>query len=427
MKKRIDAVRFIAIAAGLVILLPGLWTRAAAKDVCVECHSTLGGELSLPVEKMAGDIHQQSGFSCADCHGGDREADVGKGGKEAAMNPRRGYLGVPPPAQIPRLCAKCHSDARFMKRFDPNINVDQLDRYRTSVHGIQLAKGVSKVATCASCHGSHGVFEPNDPRSSVYAANVPETCARCHADPEYMKEFSIPTNQYADYVTSIHGEYLLEKGDISAPACNDCHGSHGAAPPGVGTVANVCWRCHPAPRERFLGSPHREAFEELEYPECVECHGNHRVEAATDKLVGVEEGAVCIKCHDGDEGFEVAGNIKASLSALSTKIDSLELGIGRMKEAGLIMNPVEFKLDEARSSLTKARNAVHSVSFEAVKAETGEGLKSADQAARDLREAAAELMSRRVWLVIVLVVIALVAAGLYLMIRRNPGPVRAGK
>ena len=33
---------------------------------------------------------------------------------------------------------------------------------------------------------------------------------------------------------SVHGKALLEKGDLSAPTCNNCHGNHGAAPPQIG-------------------------------------------------------------------------------------------------------------------------------------------------------------------------------------------------
>ena len=37
---------------------------------------------------------------------------------------------------------------------------------------------------------------------------------------------------------------LLEKGDMSAPACNNCHGNHGAVPPKTRDISVVCSNCH---------------------------------------------------------------------------------------------------------------------------------------------------------------------------------------
>ena len=77
--------------------------------------------------------------------------------------------------------------------------MDQLEKYRTSVHGLRNAKGDAKVAECASCHGSHDILAHTDANSHVYPVNLPGTCARCHSDPEYMKEYKIPTDQYQKF------------------------------------------------------------------------------------------------------------------------------------------------------------------------------------------------------------------------------------
>ena len=40
----------------------------------------------------------------------------------------------------------------------------------------------------------------------------------------------------------------------------------------------------------------------------VPCHGNHGVQRASDELVGVHDGAICLDCHeDGDKGYAAAG------------------------------------------------------------------------------------------------------------------------
>ena len=71
-----------------------------------------------------------------------------------------------------------------------------------------------------------------------------KTCSRCHSDAEYMKPYGIPTDQFANYTTSVHHEALTVNGDLSAPTCTTCHGNHGAVPPGVDKVQNVCGTCH---------------------------------------------------------------------------------------------------------------------------------------------------------------------------------------
>ena len=59
-----------------------------------------------------------------------------------------------------------------------------------------------------------------------------------------MKEYGIPTDQYEKYSKSVHGVALLQKHDLGAPACNKCHGNHGATPPGVESISKVCGTCH---------------------------------------------------------------------------------------------------------------------------------------------------------------------------------------
>src|SRR5688572_12273090 len=45
--------------------------------------------------------------------------------------------------------------------------------------------------------------------------------------------YGIPTDQAEKFKGSVHGEALLKNRDMAAPTCNDCHGNHGAAPPGA--------------------------------------------------------------------------------------------------------------------------------------------------------------------------------------------------
>src|SRR5436309_1178419 len=106
-------------------------------------------------------------------------------------------------------CGHCHSDAQFMKRYNPALPVDQVAEYSTSAHGRLLKESNNpKVATCASCHPAHAMRPASDPASSVHPLRVAELCGRCHADAAYMQPYGIPTDQLQQYRESVHWRTL---------------------------------------------------------------------------------------------------------------------------------------------------------------------------------------------------------------------------
>src|SRR5574342_169923 len=86
------------------------------------------------------------------------------------------------------------------------------------------------------------------------------------------------------YKKSVHWKMMTTKGDLSAPACNDCHGNHGAAPPEVKSVVYVCGHCHGREAGLYRNSIKQPLFDKLKLPECIVCHGNHRVVHPTPEL-----------------------------------------------------------------------------------------------------------------------------------------------
>ena len=275
---------------------------AQAPNSCLDCHSALDDPLKVTQAQFSQDIHFQKGLTCASCHGGDPTKD-----DMNAMSKAAGFRGKPDRKTIPALCGKCHSDAAFMRQYNPSLRTDQLSQYQTSVHGKLLAKGDSKVAVCIDCHSVHNIRPASDTRSSVHPTNVAQTCARCHADAAYMKPYKIATDQFAGYGASVHHEALAVRGDLSAPTCTTCHGNHGAAPPGVATVQNVCSTCHVFQAQLFEGSPHKAAFAAASLPGCVTCHSNHRVIHPSDDMLGTGPASVCTNCHtSGDAGYQAA-------------------------------------------------------------------------------------------------------------------------
>src|SRR6266545_6151775 len=321
----------------LLLMAPGQSQPAAAPvaSTCVRCHDDLDGERKEPVNLSKGDIHFRKGLSCHSCHGGDPTVGVDSGGPEDSMNPAKGYKGRPARQRIAELCASCHSKLDYMRRYNPQARVDQYTEYLTSHHGKRYKAGDAKVATCIDCHGAHGIRAVQDPNSSVYATNVAATCGRCHADSARMASYGIPTNQLALYSNSVHGEALLKNRDISAPTCNDCHGNHGAAPPGVDAVANVCGQCHASQWDLFSKSPHKKAFAEGQLPACVTCHEHHDIKHATDAMLGIEETALCGTCHDaGSAGYRAAQQMKSGILTLAVRLEGAHQVLARAERAG---------------------------------------------------------------------------------------------
>jgi mono/diheme cytochrome c family protein len=385
-------------------------------ESCVACHLETGDDrLAQPVKQFGEDIHSAKGFGCAACHGGDpKEAGM------EAMDPGKGYIGKPERQQVAQVCGRCHGDARFMKRYNPALRVDQLTEYATSVHGRRLKEqGDPKVATCVGCHPAHAIKPPSDPRSSVHPLKVAETCGRCHADQKHMEAYKIPTDQLDKYRRSVHWRLMSAKGDLSAPTCNDCHGNHGAAPPGISWVGNICGQCHTVQAEFFGKSPHAKVFAQMGAPGCATCHDNHEIKEAGDEMLGLGDKAVCATCHaTADKGGKAATEMRQLIDSLRGEADKARAILLQAEHAGMEVSQAQFELNGAKDALVKARAAVHSFSFEAVKKEAEPGLLiSAKAYARGVR-ALDELQFRRKGLAVSLLIILAIIGGLVVKIRQ---------
>lgn len=196
-------------------------------------------------------------------------------------------------------CRTCHPDVKI--------------EYEASVHAREFS--------CTVCHGGDPTVTSLDAHAAgkkyigkPSRADVPQLCASCHADPNRMKPFGLPTDQYAQYQTSQHG-LLLAKGDARVAVCTDCHGVHGIIPRGepnspvaARNIPATCGRCHadqelmaayklPADQvDKFRRSVHGTALFVDEHPlapTCTTCHGKHGAAALEAEAAGM----VCGHCH----------------------------------------------------------------------------------------------------------------------------------
>jgi predicted CXXCH cytochrome family protein len=395
---------------------------APAGNSCLTCHATqTDTRIASPAALFSqADVHRESGFACVNCHGG----DPGAADKARAHDVAKRFKGKPAGQAIVDTCATCHSDATLMRGFAPRQRVDQATEYAASVHGQQLAKGDHNVATCASCHGAHGVRKVNDARSPVFPTNVATTCASCHADPKRMGAYTLPdgsalpTHQFADYQKSVHYATLTKGHDLSAPTCNDCHGNHGAAPPGVGSVANVCGTCHAVFAQKFGASVHKDLFDKG----CVECHSNHAVLKPSDDMLAATGHGVCASCHNGedktDKGAAAAAAMRGEIEQLKLGLDRTGALILRVKNAGIEVSDQQLALGEAGTKLTLARTEMHAFVPAQLSPIVAEGMSLVSAADRAGEHGVVELRFRRRGLFVSLGAILLVVVALGMKVRQ---------
>ena len=133
-------------------------------------------------------------------------------------------------------CTDCHEGAQ---------------PYWESIHGRALDEGVAAAATCADCHGSHGIQPVDDAASPVYPTRLPETCGQCHENSELSERYGVPSHRYTTYMDSYHG-ILLSEGSLIAADCTSCHGDHlilaqsnpeSSIHPS--NLPDTCGQCHP--------------------------------------------------------------------------------------------------------------------------------------------------------------------------------------
>ena len=381
-----------------------------SSDACTSCHLASEVErLAAPARSFETDVHAQAGFGCLACHGGTGEL----------LDPSRGFLSAPTRRSVPELCGACHSDAAYMRRFDPGLRVDQVAEYWTSGHGMRLREsGDTAVATCTSCHPAHRIRPPDDPDSGVHPSHIVQTCGRCHADEQRMAGRSSGTGQVDAYLGSVHGRLLTEEGDLSAPVCNDCHGNHGAAPPGLASVANVCGQCHSVMADYFDQSGHEPIFEEAGLPGCVTCHGNHDVQPVDDATLTQRAEGVCLDCHErSDAGGQTFDRMARVLDSLVIAEERSRALLEEAEDRGMEVSQALFELEDVRNARTRAHSAIHTFKVEPVLAEVEAGLEVTTAAAQRGIEALDEHRFRRVGLGASAAIIFLLIVGLLLKIR----------
>lgn len=322
---------------------------------------------------------------------------------------------------VVKTCSKCHSDKSLIKQYNPSLPTDQFENYQTSIHGKLNSKGDANTAECASCHGSHLILPAKDVKSKVYFSNLPIVCSQCHSDASMMQKYKIPTDQFEKYSHGVHGVALLKKGDAAAPSCNDCHGNHGAAPPGLESISKVCGTCHALSADLFSSSPHKKAFDDKKIPECETCHGNHEIVTATNQLIGTTPDAVCIKCHtqsENSKGYYAAAQMRKLLDSLTTdEKDAIRL-VEEAEQKGMEVSEPKFKLRDVRQARLEVRTIIHAFNQEKFAEAASKGFALTSEIKAEATSAVDQFYFRRLGLILATLIISLISVALYIYIRR---------
>jgi predicted CXXCH cytochrome family protein len=183
-------------------------------------------------------------------------------------------------------------------------------------------------------------------------------------------------------------------------------------------VANVCGTCHSLTAEFFNQSPHKKAFAAMGLVPCVTCHNNHDVMKPSDTLVGTDEKAVCVNCHDpASTGYRKAAAIRASLDELRGAVQRATAILERAEHAGMEVSQPKFELRGARDALLKTRATVHQFDPAPIQKLSEEGVQIASKTYEKGVKAMEDLRFRHrgLWVSVGIILVAI--AGLVLKIR----------
>ena len=130
--------------------------------------------------------------------------------------------------------------------------------FRSSRHGLAVARGNRGSPVCTDCHGEHTILAPSEPASLVNPARVSSvTCGRCHADERLAQRYNLPLDKVPAYQDSFHG-LAQRAGSQTVANCASCHGVHNILPSSdprstihPANLSKTCGACHPGAGERF--------------------------------------------------------------------------------------------------------------------------------------------------------------------------------
>ena len=278
--------RYLAVAITLACSIVPLGVASAAPSgrPCMDCHDqgavVDGVDARPPV--VDGDGYRRSShgkLTCSQCHPDAEVTGEMHAAKLAKVN-----------------CSSCHEkEARVLS---------------ASLHG---GAGNDKPVACKDCHGSHDILSADDPKSTLYPTNVPDTCGACHAGDANGDSTRRKLSPLDSYRNSVHFTALTKGGLVVTATCVSCHGGHDTARTdnkhsrvSRDNLPETCGNCHLGVWEGWEEGVHGKAVRRGEWdaPSCTDCHGDHSILATDDPKSRVYATTIskdtCGRCHESE-------------------------------------------------------------------------------------------------------------------------------
>ena len=321
--------RLYALIAGMLLAVQASTAFAgAAGDSAAAPQTTNESAARLLPREQKLDRTQIHDGNCLSCHGEKGFAvPVGKDG-----TPPYRHLDIEPDALKASVhgrygCLDCHADIEQLPHKDDLKTVDcvschiqqgegsapertswfsdddmdiviRTKQYTRSVHAKQ--QDAKDNAGCADCHSAHYVYRSDDPRSTVYKLNAPESCGACHR------------KSLDEYRQSIHGASLKTPWKGDSATCTDCHSAHRIAEKDAlathRVITGQCGSCHDKQVRSYKATTHGQLawLGDKDVAQCKDCHrphNTHKVEDAGALVSADNILKTCRKCHE-DAGPE---------------------------------------------------------------------------------------------------------------------------
>jgi predicted CXXCH cytochrome family protein len=189
-------------------------------------------------------------------------------------------------------CLACHAEPGQTTTLPSGellyISVDP-DTFANSIHGME---GLA----CTQCHTDirgypHPPIESSTRRE--YTHEQYALCASCHE---------------ASYTVATNDAHLqaIERGNLDAAVCADCHGAHDIQKPAEprSKVPQTCQRCHSEIYAAYKDSVHGSDLigeGNPDVPSCVDCHNAHNVQGPSNSAFRLFSPDICERCHADPE------------------------------------------------------------------------------------------------------------------------------
>ncbi|MCL4490804.1 MAG: cytochrome c3 family protein [Nitrospirae bacterium] len=243
--------------------------KIKASLACRTCHTCDQIRARSIHAKLLNEEESGKAHPCTNCHGSHAVMPVGR---KAYKNEKQ-------------YCLKCHG-------YKLGMEFKNGEKLSLKMDLALLQSSVHKKLSCSDCHfGFSNSQHPQRNFKSLRNFSIAnsEICRRCHFD------------KYTKTMESIHYT-MFSQGNLNAPACTDCHGSHSVLHFGKERklIAQRCRKCHAGVYEIYANSVHGKAlFDEhnQDVPVCIDCHTAHDIKNPLTLDYRERIPDMCSKCH----------------------------------------------------------------------------------------------------------------------------------